>query len=380
MDDHNRAFESIGQTEAGPNDEGETTELFLHLTPEKVLEAVDAGGLETRPVCYPLASFENRVYEVELADRSRVVAKFYRPGRWSRGQILEEHALLDELDEDELPICAARAFPDGETLHQRDGLYYALWDRRGGRAPDELSHDLAMRLGMLIGRMHIAGARQDFAQRPRLDADRYIRRQVAFMVRERQIPRPFEARYRRAAEGVADLADAELLGLETLRLHGDLHLGNILLRDDSLRLLDFDDACSGPAVQDLWLAIPGRDPHSERLRASLVEGYERFRIFDHSQLRLIEVLRGLRLVRYCGWLARRREDPAFQRGWPHFGSEDYWLQETADLEEQLEIIKRRPRSIGAAASSGLGATGVEAGLDAEEPLTNKDYFWDWPGD
>ena len=376
MDPPPIAPESIARPdeyERGKRTEGETTELFLHLTPDRVLEAVEAAGLATRAVCYPLASFENRVYEVELADRNRVVAKFYRPGRWTREQILEEHSLLAELDADELPVCAARPFPDGETLHQRNGLFYGIWARSGGRAPDELGHDLASRFGMLVGRLHATATRRSFASRPRLDADRYVRRQTAFLERERVIPRHLERRYLKAAEAIADIADAELLGLETLRLHGDLHLGNVLLRDGQLRLLDFDDACSGPAVQDLWLAVPGRDAESERLRASMLEGYERFRLFDRSQLRLIEVLRGLRLVRYCGWLARRVDDPAFQRGWPDFGSEAYWQQETADLEEQLDIIRKRPRTTG---EPGAPAPQIES----EEVLSNKDYFWDWPGD
>ncbi|MEO1088116.1 MAG: serine/threonine protein kinase, partial [Acidobacteriota bacterium] len=256
-----------------------------------------------------------------------------------------------------------------------DGLLYGIWDRSGGRAPDELDHGLARRLGMLVGRLHAASWRRDFTTRPKLDADRYIRRQIKFLKRERLIPGPFEARYVKAAEAIADIADAELLGVDTGRLHGDLHLGNVLLRDGVLRLLDFDDACTGPAVQDLWLAIPGRDADSERRRAALLEGYGQFRSFDPSELRLIEVLRGLRLVRYCGWLARRADDPAFQRGWPHFGTQAYWQQETADLEEQLDIIRRRPRHLGVPSST------VEPQLEPEGvELTNKDYFWDWPGD
>lgn len=353
---------------------------FLDLGPERVLDAVERGGLETRPVCYPLNSFENRVYEVELADRSRVVAKFYRPGRWSEAQILEEHAFLTELDEEEIPVCAVRPFPGGHSVETVDGIHYSLWDRKAGRAPDELSDEAVERLGMFVGRMHAVGARRPFSHRPRLDADRYVRRALAFLREHRLVPGAYERRYFAAAEEIAEVADREMPAFETQRLHADLHLGNVLFRDGVLRVLDFDDACTGPPVQDLWLALPGRDAETARQRHLFLTGYERFRAFDDTSLRLVEILRGLRLVRYCGWLARRYEDPAFRAGWPHFGTEDYWRRETEDLEEQIGTIRRelrapRPGRGGQpeSAASALGRADEET--DAE--LTNADFFWDW---
>lgn len=353
---------------------GEAQGQFLQLTPEKVLEAVERSGLETRPVCYPLNSFENRVYEVELADRSRIVAKFYRPQRWSKAQILEEHRFLDQLSAAEVPVCQVRPMPGGRTIDSIDGIYFSLWDRRGGRAPDELSHDAVYRLGMFVGRMHNVGAEEEFTHRPRLDADRYVRRQMEFLRRERLIPSAFERRYLAAAESVAEIADRRLAGADYRRIHADLHLGNVLFRDQELRVLDFDDACSGPAIQDLWLAVPGRDEESRRRRAAMIEGYERFRLFDRASLGWIELLRGLRLVRYCGWLARRRDDPAFRAGWPHFGTEDYWQNETADLEEQLDMIRSEERTGPDLATPALPTV---AGESEEQELTNKDFFWDW---
>ena len=355
---------------------GDATDLFLQLTPEKVLEAVERSGLQTNPVCYPLNSFENRVYEVELSDKSRIVAKFYRPQRWTEHQILEEHDFLDQLAGAEIPVCRVRPMPGGQTLDSINGIYFGLWDRRGGRALDELTGEVAYRLGMFVGRMHGIGAEQPFTHRPRLDADRYIRRQLELLETERQIPAAFERRYLKAAEAIADIADRTLDDSTYQRIHGDLHLGNILFRDQELRVLDFDDGCMGPPVQDLWLALPGRDPQSVFLRDRMIEGYERFRLFDHRSLHWIEVLRGLRLVRYCGWLARRRHDPAFQLGWPHFGTEDYWQTETTDLEEQLAIIQR-----GEAMDAPRGPNAVDRTSGSEpEELTNKDYFWDWEGD
>ncbi len=379
------------------------TDLFLALTPERVLEAVEASGLRCRPVCYPLNSFENRVYEVELEDRSRIIAKFYRPGRWSRQQILEEHSFLDELAAEELPVCSVHPFPNGETLHQidvpaeggdcvapegrqRNKIYYSLADRRGGRAPDELDDVAVERLGMFVGRMHNVGARRDAPVRPRLTADHYVRRALEWMERSGSSPHrgirvappgQIGRRYFAAACAIAEIADELSEGVDVHRIHGDLHLGNVLFRDGELRVLDFDDMVNGPAVQDLWLALPGRGREAERQREVFLAGYQRFRPFDRSTLRLIEPLRGLRMVRYAGWLARRWQDPAFRAGWPHFGTDDYWERETSDLEEQLAAVREAAESAVPAAD---GAPASVVSLPEEELLSNKDYFWDWEED
>ncbi|MCP3957540.1 MAG: serine/threonine protein kinase [bacterium] len=386
------ATEAAEATEASEAIEAsEATDLFLSLTPERVLEAVEASGLACRPVCYPLNSFENRVYEVELEDRSRIVAKFYRPGRWNAEQILEEHSFLAELDAEEIPVCTVRPFPDGETLRSiedvppeggedvpPDRFYYSLADRRGGRAPDELGGATIERLGMFIGRMHNVGAARPAPSRPHLDADHYVRRVLRWMERNHTLAGTLKRRYFAAAEAIADIADDLLEGVTTHRIHADLHLGNVLLRDGELRVLDFDDMATGPAVQDLWLALPGRGREMEHHRDIFIAGYERFRPFDRATLRLIEPLRGLRLVRYTGWLARRWDDPAFRAGWPHFGTDEYWERETSDLEEQLAEIRR---SLARHPASGpLADHASVAPLPEEEALTNKDYFWDWEGD
>ena len=356
------------------------TDLFLSLTPQRVLEAVEASGLRCRPVCYALNSFENRVYEVELEDRSRIVAKFYRPGRWGREQILEEHSFLAELAEEEIPVCTMRPFPDGETLRRTDdcAIYYSLAERRGGRAPDELSDAALERLGSFVGRMHNVAARRPAPSRPRLCADHYVRRALAWMDRHGTLSGTVKRRYFAAAETIADLVDELMAGVASHRLHGDLHLGNVLFRDGHLRVLDFDDLVIGPAVQDLWLALPGRGPEARRRCEILLAGYERFRSFDRSTLALIEPLRGLRLVRYAGWLARRWHDPAFRAGWPHFGTDEYWERETLDLEEQLVAVREAAERAAAAPPADPASAFVPPA--DEELLSNKDYFWDWEGD
>lgn len=350
------------------------TDLFLSLTPERVLQAMDAGGWRANPVCYPLNSFENRVYEIEIEDKSRIVAKFYRPGRWSAEQILEEHALLDSLDDAEVPVCAVRPFPDGSSLKQIDHIHYCVFDRRGGRALDELTGTTARRLGMFVGRFHNVATTT--SRRGTLNAEHYARENLAWLARRKILPRHLEKRYHDAASAIAEVAERRMRGVDLHLVHADLHLGNILFRDNRLRVLDFDDMRLGPAVQDMWLALPGRDRETRRLREIFLEGYEQFRDFDRSTLNLIEPLRGLRMIRYATWLARRWHDPAFKTAWPHFGTADYWRQETEDLEEQLAEIQREQP-----ASEVTGTTGTmitNAGV--EEALTNKDYFWDWEGD
>lgn len=349
----------------------EAVDLFLSLTPDRVLEAVERAGLATNPVCYPLNSFENRVYEVELRAGDRVVAKFYRPGRWSEEQILEEHRFLAELAAEEIPVCTALSFPDGSTLQRLDNIYYSVSERRGGRAPDELSDALVARLGMLTARLHNVGARRDAPSRWRLGSERWIRQPLDWLERHETVPASYWPRYRAAALAIADSADRAMRGVAMHRIHGDLHLGNVLLRDGELRVLDFDDMCVGPAVQDLWLALPARDAEAWRQRGLWIRGYERFRIFDRTTLKLIEPLRGLRIVHYAAWLAQRFHDPAFQQAWPEFGTDAYWRDEMRSLEDQVRHLEDRP-------PSDFEETAPVDGAAADEVLlSNEDYFWDW---
>lgn len=314
-----------------------TTDLFFALTPHKVLEAVERAGFACNPLCYPLNSFENRVYEVELEDRTRVVAKFYRPGRWTNAQILEEHEFLADLVEAEVPVCPPMRLPTGSTLDEIDGISYCLFPRKGGRAPDEPDDELLMRLGMLTARLHNVGAARKAAHRLRLDGGEFVRKNVASFRERNAIPPKLVARYERAADYIANTIDDALKSIDVHRIHGDLHHGNLLLRDDVLCVIDFDDMVVGPAVQDIWLLVGGRDVESRMRREVFLEGYEQFRRFDRRTLSLIEPLRGLRRIHYAAWIARRWHDPIFPRTFPQFGSESYWEEETRDLEEIVRI-------------------------------------------
>jgi len=349
---------------------GDATDLFLSLIPEKVLAAVEQGGVRCNPVCYTLNSFENRVYEIELEDESRIISKFYRPQRWTREQILEEHQFLQDLDDAEIPVCPVRPFPDGSTLKTIDHIHYCLFERRGGRAPDELSDAMVERLGMLVARLHNVGASREAPSRVRIHADTYVRANLAWFDEHPQvIPPHYRRRYFAAANTIADIAEEYMDGVPVHRIHGDLHAGNLIHREGLLYALDFDDMVIGPAVQDLWLLLPGRDVRTRRHREIFLEAYEQLRDFDRSTLRLIEPLRGLRYVHYACWIARRWHDPAFPETWPHFGTEAYWEKETSDLEDLLDAIHDTDPAL-------LGATAVVE-AQPEEELTNKDFFWDW---
>jgi Ser/Thr protein kinase RdoA (MazF antagonist) len=342
------------------------TDLFLALSPEVVLQAVEAGGLSCKPVCFPLNSFENRVYLMELEDDTRIVSKFYRPRRWSREQILEEHQFLSDLAEDDVPVCPTLPFPDGETLKETRGIKYCLFEGRGGRAPEDLTDEDVERMGMLVARMHNVAVRRTAEHRIHLTAETYVWDNLAWLEEHDVLPAQLATRYLDAATYIANVAEECYRGIDVHRIHGDFHLGNLLLRDGVFNVLDFDDMVVGPPVQDLWLALPGRDEHTLRQREAFLEGYERFRSFDRSTLALIEPLRGLRMIHYATWLARRWHDPIFPRTWPHFGTEEYWEEETGSLEDLVTFIQTD--------------RGEASPVEEVPALTNKDYFWDWEGD
>lgn len=324
---------------------------FFSLTPERVLDAVEAAGLPCTGRCLALNSFENRVYDVEVedaqGDRTRRVVKFYRPGRWSRAQVLEEHVFLKDLAEAEIPVVVPRAFADGDTLRalsvEGGEILFGVFPKAGGRAPDELSGEALEQVGRLLGRLHQVGASRAAGARLRLDVAAFMEGPLR-LLEEDFLPPETKGRYGDAARGLIAGARAALARLETrtpfTRIHGDCHLGNLLWTQAGACFVDFDDMVVGPAVQDLWLLAPGRDAEAEEARERLLVGYRQFRDFDSQALREIEWLRGLRLIHYSGWLARRWEDPAFKAAFPQFGSAAYWREECQALETTLHLAGR----------------------------------------
>jgi Ser/Thr protein kinase RdoA (MazF antagonist) len=304
---------------------------FYALTPDRVLDAVEVGGLRCTGRCLPLRAFENRVYEVELEDERQIVVKFYRPGRWSRDAILAEHTFLADLAAAELPAVAPMDLGTGSTLAEIESIFYAAFPKVRGRTLDELDDERLRQIGRLIGRMHAVGAAREAPARPRLTVDRFVREPLDVLLSGGRIPAALAPRYRDVALRIADAAAPPLACARAQRIHGDLQWGNVIWGADGPILLDFDDFMVGPPVQDLWLLARGDSAEARRARSQLLEGYELFREFDRSTLALCEPLRALRIVYMSAWIARRWDDPSFRTGFPAFGTESYWAKEYEEL-------------------------------------------------
>lgn len=309
---------------------------YARLTPDLVLDAISACGLWPDGRLMALNSYENRVWQVGLEEAAPVIAKFYRPGRWSDAAIVEEHTFAQELADAELPVVSPLAF-EGHTLLFHQGFRYALTPRRGGRAPELEALDQLQWLGRLIARMHVVGARQPFAHRGRLDRDSMVREPVQAVLEATLLPTSLQTNYRAAAARLdsAIAARTEAVGpVRQLRLHGDCHPGNVLWTDAGPHFVDFDDARTGPAVQDLWMLA-----NDDRAMQAVLEGYRQFRDFDDAELMLIPVLRAMRQLHYAGWIAARWHDPAFPAVFPFAAESRWWEQHIADLHELADELE-----------------------------------------
>lgn len=325
------------------------TQFFFQLTPERVLEAVEALGVRCTGRVLALNSLENRVYEVELDldlppnagrwDAYRVV-KFYRPGRWTREQINEEHAFLSECAAAEIPVVAPLRFPNGDTLSELPGvgILYAIFPKVGGRILDEMSESELRQIGRLLARLHNVGGTKRFQHRITLTPESYGYSNLSFLKENKLLPPSIEGHYIGIAERILKTSEPWFHDTATQRVHGDCHIGNILWHPQGCFIVDFDDSLEGPCVQDLWLLTPGRDEAAARYRERMLEGYEMMRTFDHSSLRLIEPLRALRMIHFTTWIAKRFEDPAFKQVFVDYGSERYWREQLIALQEVGEIL------------------------------------------
>lgn len=321
---------------------------YAGLTPERVLDAVDAvlapTGRRTDGRLLTLNSYENRVYQVGIEDSPPVVAKFYRPGRWSDAAILEEHAFVAELTAREIPAVPAIEL-EGRTLHESDGFRFALFERRGGRAPELEDPATLEWLGRFIGRIHAVGRVRDYTARPALDIETFGREPRAYLLSQDFIPAELRASYETVSALALEAVQAafERAGHVTmLRLHGDCHGGNVLWTDVGPHFVDFDDSRMGPAIQDLWLLLPAGRVQASRALADVLAGYEDFCEFDPRELHLVEALRTLRLMHYAAWLARRWNDPAFPAAFPWFNSQRYWEDRVLELREQVAAMQEEP--------------------------------------
>jgi Ser/Thr protein kinase RdoA (MazF antagonist) len=327
-----------------------TAAPFAELTPDAVLNAIDATGVATSGTLLALNSYENRVFQVGVEDGAQrfVVAKFYRPARWTNAQILEEHAFTQELAAAEVPAVPPLLI-DGRTLHERAGYRFALYSRRGGRAPEIEDRVVREWLGRFIGRIHAVGAARPFVHRPPLDVETFGEEPRRYLLASRWLPRELHEVY---AGVVAQALDGVRRSFERagdvrlIRLHGDVHVGNVLWTDAGPlagpHFVDFDDARMGPGVQDLWMLLSGSREEQQVQLADLLDGYEDFAEFDRRELNLLEALRTLRLVHYGAWIARRWDDPAFPAAFPWFDTPRFWEQKILELREQIAAMQEAP--------------------------------------
>jgi Ser/Thr protein kinase RdoA (MazF antagonist) len=322
------------------------------LTPDVVMDALASVGLHGDGRLMALSSYENRVYQAYLEEpvegHSAVVAKFYRPGRWSEAQILEEHAFSAELAAAEVPAVAPLVL-NGATLHQHGGFSFSVSPRRGGRAPELDDAEVLEWIGRFLARIHVVGAAKPFATRPALDLRSFGIESRDWLLAHDKIPLDVQSAWeKRCNEALRMIEDTAVGGkaaggIRMIRLHGDCHPGNILWTpDEGPHFVDLDDARTGPAVQDLWMLLSGERVQRQRQLGALVDGYEQMREFDREELALIEPLRTLRLIHYSAWLARRWDDPIFPINFPWFGSSDYWQGQVLMLEEQIEAMEESP--------------------------------------
>lgn len=340
---------------------GASPHPYEQLTPDVVLDALASVGLYGDGRLTALSSYENRVYQAGLEDAAAgtglaagdsVVLKFYRPGRWSSDQILEEHAFAAELMAAEVPMVGPLVL-DGRTLHEHAGFAFSVSPRRGGRRPELDDLDVLEWIGRFLGRIHTVGAARPFLHRPTLDMQTFGLASRQLLLEGEHLPLDMASRWERAfdeamqvAQGLWDEVHAHG-DVQRIRLHGDCHPGNILWTPEGSpgagpHFVDLDDARMGPAIQDLWMLLSGERAQQLQQLGALVDGYEELRDLDRRELRLIEVLRTLRLVHYSAWLAQRWQDPIFPINFPWFGSSDYWRGQVDMLVEQTQHMQAPP--------------------------------------
>ncbi len=309
---------------------------FDTLTPSFVLNAVDHHGYVSDGRILALNSYENRVYQVGIEDDEPIIAKFYRPERWSDAQILEEHQFCAELIDQELPVVPPLV-KDGESILHYGDFRMALYARKGGHAPELDNLDNLLIMGRYLGRMHSVGAVQRFEVRPALTCIHYGHDSAA-LIKEKFIPDHIRASYDAVVDEILKIIDQLYLDSDTsehIRVHGDCHVGNVLWRDDAPHFIDFDDSRMAPAIQDIWMLLSGDRVRQTAQLNEIIEGYNEFSEFPMQQIKYIESLRTLRIMYFSAWLAKRWSDPAFPRAFPWFNTTQYWEQHILDLREQL---------------------------------------------
>ena len=317
---------------------------YSKLSPETVLDAIEALEFRCDGRVLALNSYENRVYQIGVEEGEPLVAKFYRPQRWSDAAIREEHAFALELALQEIPVVAPLV-RDGESLHVHRGFRYAVFPRRGGRWPELGSTEDREWVGRFLGRIHAVGRASAFRERGSLDLEDLGRNARDFVLGGEWMPDYLATKYADLTEELleaVELRASHWAGARLGRILGDCHRGNILWTDLGPHFVDLDDCLTGPAIQDLWMLLSGGVQEMRTELQDLLKGYEQFLPFDRREIALIEPLRALRMIHYSAWLARRWHDPAFPKAFPWFAEPRYWEQHYRSLEDQLAAVLEPP--------------------------------------
>lgn len=312
---------------------------FDQLSPECVLNAVESVGFLTDARIFTLNSYENRVFQIGIEDAQPLIAKFYRPERWSSAAIREEHSFLAQLTEHEIPVVAPIQ-RDGKSLFEHAGYRFALFPRMGGRAPELENPDTLYRIGQLLGQIHKVGASSSFKHREHGSFMKEGYHARNYILEHSPLPKALHHEYAKLTQHLLNEIEAAFSQhKKSIRVHGDCHVGNFLMRDEHLHLVDFDDCRMGPALQDVWMLLSGSPDEQRRQLSELIDGYNEFHDFSLSELRLIEPLRTLRIMQYSAWLMARRHEPAFIHAFPALTQNDYWQNHLKQLHEQLIALE-----------------------------------------
>ncbi len=317
---------------------------FSTLPPDRVLNAVESVGFRSDGRLLALNSYENRVYQIGLEEGAPLIAKFYRPKRWTDEAILEDHSFVQELIDHEIPVVPAMLL-NGKTLHTFEGFRFSVFPKHGGRAPELEGRSTLEWMGRFLGRIHAIGSLKPYQERPTLDIKSFGEQPRDYLLSHKFIPADLDTAYRSAVDLALDgvrYCFTRAGEVASLRLHGDCHVGNVLWTDQGPHFVDFDDSRMGPAVQDLWMLLSGDRADMVRQLTDVLAGYEDFCDFNERELHLIEALRTLRLIHYAAWLAHRWDDPAFKQAFPWFNTQRYWQDRILELREQIALMDEPP--------------------------------------
>jgi len=319
---------------------------FSTLSPDVVLSVVEKGlGMYISNLCRPMNSYINRVYELADEDGNGLIAKFYRPGRWSQQALQDEHDFLLELDKQEVPVIAPLVLANGNTLGRVGEMNFAIFPKKWGRNVDEYNDDQWLELGHLLGRTHTVGAMLHPRDRLTMTPDKSTRIQVEYILGHELVPEDQLGRFRELTETLITETAPLFADTELIALHGDCHSANLIYRpDESFYIIDFDDMVIGPPVQDLWMLLPTVPEKSLVEIDIFLEGYQTFRNFDLRSLKLIEPLRAMRFIHYMAWCGHQVIEDGSSVVMPNFGTPEYWQHELGDLADQLQRIREQPES------------------------------------